>query len=120
MKSEEKGHRAYVETLKGAILRLHECQAEHFETVPVKETFQGKTVWDGEVEVFNLRGHPKAVRAYAWGHRAGPNDETMRYVAVLELPPVTSPETAVRAATMQEIKSAREEIKSRASKTGKG
>lgn len=120
MKDETRERREYVETLKDAILRLHECEAEFVETVSVCESFQGKTVWEGEVEVFNIRGHPKAKRAYAWGHVAGEHHETKRYVTVLELPPVTSPQTAVRAATMQEIKSAREEIKSRASKVSEG
>ena len=36
------------------------------EAVPVKETFQGKTVWEGTVHVFDLEGYPKATRAYAW------------------------------------------------------
>ena len=112
--------RDYLKTSEDAILRLHECQAEFVESVSVCETFQGETVWDGQVEVFSIRGHPKAKRAYAWGHIAEPENETMRYVTVLELPPITSPQTAVRAATVQEVKSAGEEIKSRASKTGKG
>jgi hypothetical protein len=36
---------------------------------PVHETFQGQTVWAGEVEVFDLVGHPKAKRCYAWAHK---------------------------------------------------
>jgi hypothetical protein len=66
-------------------------------------------VWKGEVEVFNIRGHPQARRAYAWAHLSGDKDDEKRYVTVLELPPVKSPETAVRAAIMSEIKNAREE-----------
>ena len=31
----------------------------------VRETFEGKEVWDGVVHVFDLAGHPKATRAYA-------------------------------------------------------
>jgi hypothetical protein len=101
----------YISQLQDAIRRLHGCEAEYLETAPVTETFQGETVWQGDVEVFNLRGHPKAKRAYAWSHLAGKDDKGQRFVAVLELPPVDSPETAVKAAIMQEIKSAREEIK---------
>ena len=103
----------YIGELKKAIRRLHGCEAEYAETVPVTETFQGETVWKGEVEVFDIRGHPKAKRVYAWSHVTGKNDEGKRYVAVLELPPVDSAETAVRAAIMLEIKNAREEIKNR-------
>jgi hypothetical protein len=53
-------HDDYIEELKAAILNVHGAQAEHVETVAVTETFQGKTVWQGEVEVFDIRGHPKS------------------------------------------------------------
>lgn len=79
------------------------------------ETFQGETVWTGEVEVFEIRGHPKAKRPYAWGHAAGDDDAARRYIAVLELPPVDSPQTAVKAAVMSEIKNVREKTKGRSS-----
>lgn len=103
----------YIEELITAIKRLHGCEAEYLENVPVNEVFQGETVWQGEVAVFNIRGHPKAKRCYAWSHLTGQSDEGKRYVAVLELPPVDSAETAVRAAILQEVRSAREEIKRR-------
>lgn len=99
----------YIEELQKAIRDLHGCDATHVETVPVAETFRGETVWQGRVEVFNIRGHPQAKRAYAWAHASGKDDKGKRFVAVLELPPVQSPETAVKAAIMAEIKSAREE-----------
>ena len=85
----------YIENLRAVIGKLHGCGSKHVESVPVHEVFHGKTVWDGIVEVFDLVGHPKAKRGYAWGYDAG--NET-RYVTVLELPPVISPETALRAA----------------------
>lgn len=77
------------------------------------ETFQGETVWTGEVEVFDIRGHPTAKRAYAWSHATGEGDKARRYVAVLKLPPVDSPQSAVKAAVMAEIEDAREKSKSR-------
>jgi hypothetical protein len=92
---------SYIAELQKAIRQLHGCEADHFETVPITETFQGRTIWQGEVEVFNLRGHPKASRAYAWSHET---DKGKRYVAVLELPPVDSAQTAVRAAIIDEIR----------------
>jgi hypothetical protein len=110
----------YIEELQQAIRRLHGCESQYVETVPVTETFQGKTVWQGEVEVFDIRGHPKAKRAYAWSHKAGANDRETRYITVLELPPVDSPETAVKAAIMAEIKDAREKEKGRQTKIRKG
>ena len=97
----------YIAELRAAILKMHGCESKYLESVPVLETFQGETVWEGEVEVFELRGHAKATKAYAWGHATGKNDQARRYVTVLDLPPVSSPQTAVRAAIMQEVKDAR-------------
>jgi hypothetical protein len=34
------------------------------------EKFQGKVIWDGNVEVFELSEHPKAKRVYAWHPRS--------------------------------------------------
>jgi hypothetical protein len=76
----------------------------HRATVPVHEVFRGKTVWQGDVEVFDINGHPKAKRCYAWSHLDGANDERTRFVAVLEIPPVSSPETAVKIAVAAEIR----------------
>lgn len=98
----------YILELKDAILRLHGCESEYAGREEVLETFQGETIWQGNVEIFNIRGHPKAKRAYAWSHATGENDKGKRFVAVLELPPVDSAQNAVRAAVMAEIKNARE------------
>ena len=59
---------ASIEALKKAILDLHGCKAIWIESVPVKEVFEGKTVWEGVVQVFKFQGHPKATRCYAWSH----------------------------------------------------
>ena len=56
----------YIAQLQDAIRNLHGCESTYLETIPVTETFQGKTVWDGEVEVFEIRGHPTATHVYAW------------------------------------------------------
>lgn len=105
----------YIAELQAVILNLHGCTATHIETVPVTEEFQGETVWQGEVEVFETDDHPKAKRIYAWGHASGEDDQARRFVTVLELPPVDSPQSAVKAGIMQEIKSAREKTKGRPS-----
>ena len=94
----------YLARLQVAVQQLHGCGAVYRETVPVHEMFRGQTVWQGEVEVFDLTGHAKAKRAYAWSHREGPNDEGERFVTVLEIPPVVSPATAVRASIMADKK----------------
>src|SRR3982074_491145 len=52
--------------LKRAIESQHGCTATLVQSVPVKETFDGKTVWDGIVHVFKINGHPRANKAYAW------------------------------------------------------
>jgi len=52
--------------LKDAIETQHGGVASFVQSVPVKETYNGRTVWDGVVHVFDLSGHPKATRAYAW------------------------------------------------------
>jgi len=97
-------NREYIERLKLAVEHLHKCSAVHVSTVPVHEKFKGQTVWQGEVEIFDLTGHPKAKRAYGWSHREGHNDEGERFVAVLEIPPVVSAETAVRVSIVADSK----------------
>lgn len=84
----------YIERLQMVIRHLHKCESAHLETVPVKETFRGETVWEGEVEVFSVSGHPRAVKCYAWSASQGKPDE--KFTAVLELPPVKSALDAVR------------------------
>jgi hypothetical protein len=69
--------------------------------VPIKETFEDKTVWDGVVHVFTVHGHPKAKKAYAWSSPIEGSDKR-RFFAVLHLPPITSPVEAVRAAIVAE------------------
>ncbi len=92
-----------IEALQSAIRDLHGCESTHAYSVPVKETFEGQTVWEGIVEVFALQGHPTATRCYVWSH-AVDDSEKRRYVAVLHEGPVDSPEAAVRAATVQEYR----------------
>ncbi len=89
------------EVLAQAIRDLHGCDSTWVESVPVKVTFEGETVWEGEVQVFDLQDHPSAKRCYAWSH-AIDDSEKRRFVAVLHQPPVDSPLAAVRAAIMQE------------------
>ena len=93
----------YIEELRDVIKHLHGVEASHLESVPIKETFQGKTVWEGIVEVFDLKGHPKATRAYAWAYETD-NPKKPRHVTVLHMGPVTSPLLAVRAAIVQEFR----------------
>jgi hypothetical protein len=84
-----------VQSLQRAIKAMHGCNSRYVESVPVHEVFQGQTAWRGTVEVFDLFGHERAKRAYAWQYEDG--DET-KSVAVLEIPPIDSPESAVKVA----------------------
>lgn len=87
--------------LKIAIESQHGGKATLSQPVPVHESFDGKTVWDGVVHVFDLEGHPKAKRAYAWSSSIEGSDKR-RFFAVLHVPPITSPQDAVRAAIVAE------------------
>ena len=93
---------SYISELQEVIRKLHGVESRHIESVSVKEEFQGKTVWEGVVEVFELIGHPKASRLYAWSHEA--NGAKKRHVTVLHLAPIDSPEAAVRASIARDYR----------------
>ena len=86
--------------LQRAIKRLHGCHSTHLASVSVTDTFRGRTVWVGTVEVFSLRAHPYAKRCFAWCHF--PERDWDGEVAVLEIPPIDSPLAAVRAVILAE------------------
>lgn len=71
-----------IEALQEAMWGLHSCASIWVEAVPVKEVFEGKTVLDSIVQVFDLKGHP--------------------FVAVSHQGPVNAPEKAVRATIARE------------------
>jgi hypothetical protein len=83
------------ENLKKAIFELHGCKSKWLESVPVKETFKGQTVWEGVVQVFELIDHPMAKKCYAWSYEM--DSGKRKFVAVLEDGPVKSPLDAVKA-----------------------
>ena len=87
--------------LREAVENMHGGTATLVQSVPVLETFEGATVWEGVVHVFDLSGHPKATRAYAWSSPIEGSTKR-RFFAVLHLPPITSPVEAVRAAIVAE------------------
>jgi hypothetical protein len=72
---------------------FHDCDASHVESVPLRKAVGRKMAWDGVVEVFTLSGHPRATRAFAWHYR---EDGKTTTAVVLDLPPIKSPETAVK------------------------
>jgi len=66
--------------LKDTIRATHGCESLHIESVSVKEASKGETAYEVTVGVFDLVGHPKTNRAYAWSYRDG---DEMKSVAVL-------------------------------------
>ena len=94
----------YIEELQEVIRRLHGTDSTHVETVPIREVFNGETVWDGEVEVFDLHDHPETSRVYAWAHDTDDADCPRRHVTVLHIPPATSPRKAVQASIVSDFK----------------
>jgi hypothetical protein len=84
-----------IKSLQRAIKAMHGCDSRYVESVPVKEVFNKLIAWQGTVEVFDLVGHDKAKRAYAWKYEEGKEIKT---IAVLEIPPVDSPQSAVKVA----------------------
>lgn len=97
----------YVAELKAAIKDVHGCEAVYVESFPVTETFKDKVVWKGQVSVFDLVGHPKAKRCYAWG--APEEDGELNVTAVLEVPPISSPLLAVQASLVAAARARRSE-----------
>jgi len=56
----------YINNLMEAITATRDCRCSHFGSEHVKEVHEGETVWEGNVEIFQLEGHPVAKVAYGW------------------------------------------------------
>jgi len=88
-----------IDDLQNLIERQEKCRAKHIESVVIHERYEGMRVWDGVVETFQLDGHPKAKRAYAWVAPAKQKQER-QYTIVLGVPPINSAQHAVKAAVL--------------------
>ncbi len=84
--------------------RLHGAPARFVEAVEVKEAHEGRVIWEGAVKVFDLTGHPKARRAYAWSYPT--EGGKRRVMAVLGVSPVDDAVTAVRAVILAHVQQA--------------
>jgi hypothetical protein len=95
---------APIPELQEAIRKMHGYESRYLETVAVHEKLKNETVWQGEVQVFELVGHPKVTRCYAWSFF---NQDSLkrRFIAVLGDGPVTSPVRAVQAYILAGYKS---------------
>jgi hypothetical protein len=87
--------------LRKAVESQHGGTATLAQSVPLRETFEGQPVWEGIVHVFDIEGHPKATRAYAWSSPIEGSTKR-RFFAVLHMGPIKSPVDAVRAAILAE------------------
>src|SRR2546425_2713732 len=67
-----------IDRLRRAIRDLHGVEGTHLRSEPVHETFQSETVWEGVVEVFALKGHPKAGAGLRLEPRDGRGRATIR------------------------------------------
>jgi hypothetical protein len=86
----------YLAMLQDVVQQVYRCSAIHSESAHVHETLNGQTLWNGEVEVFELVGHAKAKKCYAWLYRE--NGQNTRFITVLGRELVASPEMAVKSA----------------------
>jgi hypothetical protein len=90
-----------VDQLREAVENLHGGSATLDQSVPVREIFDRKPVWEGVVHVFDLAGHPTATRAYAWSSPIEGSTKR-RFFAVLHTARINSPLEAVRASIVAE------------------
>src|SRR6478736_4818236 len=81
--------------LEEAIKAAHGYEPQYERTEIVPEMSGEQFPCGGFVRIFRFMNHPKARRCYAWTYRHG---EEKKSVTVLELPPVESAESAVKAA----------------------
>lgn len=96
---------APISRLKRAVQSHHGGVATFVQSVPVRETNDENTVWNGVVLVFDLVSYPTAERAYAWSYDRP--DGKRSFLGVLHVPPIDSPAAAVRAAKVMESKPSR-------------
>jgi len=99
----KKSETAYLNSLRKAVFDLHGTDSTWIKSVEVKELSGDTVVWEGSVELFNLKNHATADVAYAWSHPIEGSTKHKFYV-VLAMPPIDSPVKAVRAAILQEHK----------------
>ncbi len=90
-----------IANIQKAVEKHAGCTATHRGSAPVTEGYLDQIMWEGVVEVFDLDGHPKAKQAYGWQFWEGQNAQ---YTVVMGIPPVDSPNAAVRASIAAEAK----------------
>ena len=82
--------------LKQAVEELHDCQASYISSQHVRESLDGRPVFDGMVAIFGVTGHPATNTCYAWSAE-NPETGQLTIHAVLHYAPIQSSRDAVRA-----------------------
>ena len=93
-----------ISAFEHAIRQTHGVASKFFTRVRILEKFEGETVWEGHVLVFDLINHPTAARCYAW-------EVDDRVTAVLHTGSINSPVKAVRASILAEHQEGNQETK---------
>ena len=93
--------------LQHAVETQHRCHASLAYVESVSEEFAGEVVWHGSVHVFDIDGHARAKRAYAWSSPIEGSNKR-RFFVVLQIPPINTPSDAVRVAIVAENRSKQE------------
>jgi hypothetical protein len=78
-----------------AIEQRANCDAVYVHTQPVRIIFDGKVLWKGKVEVFDLKGHPFAKRAFGWAVKH--KEKRTEFITVMGIPPLDTPLMAAKA-----------------------
>ena len=86
----------YIKNLGDAIAAVHECRCSHFGSEHVREEHEGKLVWEGDVEIFQIEDHADARVAYGWAWQDSSNE--IQYIGILNSPPINCANDAVKAA----------------------
>ena len=78
-----------------AIRKMHGSESQLVGRERIHEIFEGETVWQGEVLIFDLLDNQISTRCYAW-------EVDGQVTAVLHTGPIDSPLTAVQATILAE------------------
>ena len=82
------------EALLAFVTSYYSCQALWLSAHLVHEAVPNRSLWTGQVHMFELRGHSTAAWCYAWASTAEDGYPTIH--PCLHEPPVISPSAAVR------------------------
>ena len=88
-----------IDSIRDVIESTYHCRAEHITSTPIAGRFGDNQVC--VVETFELVGHPGASRCYGWSII---ENGTRRHRAILEIPPIDSPQSALTSVVAADAK----------------